>query len=1230
MACCEETNTPPAGMADPASTRQGGGFVRMDSPGSPTFWCFDVNANCHSIFNLKAINCVPLKNFLYSPLQIDVDANGHAITNLSKVIIGSPTDDGSGALLQVKGEINAQSYMVNGVEFASPSITPTGQILLTNVYSINGQTFTSMLPGAPNGAVQFDNNGAFGGDASFIYDSLSHSLRIGLSNPQTPTWMLNVGGDVNIADPTHKPFAYRINGIPFAIADADGSHIDLVNISLINGAPPGTGGGGATGPAGLNGEIQFNGSGLFAATPNLFWDNTTTRLGVGTSAPDTNLTVLGPMAPIGGGGVAHFKSTQTNSGITIDTTGTGGKSSIFFFIDDEWTNEIDGSGSGLSLWTNNTNPAISINPAGVVTVYGIASTLAYPFLWGNPGQMGSTFVGVTNLGIGTQQSVAFSIYTGSQDRIWVHGTNGNVGISNSAPQYKLDVVGSINDTGCYYINGVSFACVDGTGIKLQNITTINGGSPGGTPPAPPNQAIQWDNNGVFGGSSNLVWNNNSQLLGVGTSAPSSLIHGVAIDPTLTLYSNTANPDTTKSNIIIAAVSNGTTVPAFIPYADSALITTKETITLNIAPAGATIIVPQSGGTYITYLTSGTGGYAFSVDQPTGNVGIRNSTPTATFQIDDTAKNPALTWNNPGATFQVTGHGSSNNYQVVIGVSEARSAAWMQGKSQTGATFCDILLQPLGGNIAINKNTYASYALDVAGDINISGSFFFRKNGTPIPLFTDPTTTKGDLIVRGASTTSNLPVGTNNQVLTADNTQTLGVKWATPAVGQTQTPWLSNISGGNFNLTNVSAIGIGSTTVPPPFPLWVHALANENIFLGDYGGATIAAQNDSSNWIPLNVSIASNVYMCQSAGNVGIGNTNPQDRLSVTGPSLAFNGAGGGFIAQFTTGTGISTDEKIMFGYLNGSYGWIQAAKPGSITRFLALNPSGGNVSINKVTNAYALDITGDCNVTGVFRVNGTQLSTGQAQTPWAQNINGNGFALSGAYNVQLFGATTAPTGGGYSLTTAVAGGSLGLYDSAGVAGAGGAIYFGANNGANIFAAIKAYLTNGTGSGLGDLIFYNCQAGTSGPLQTMCRLTAAGTGYTSFSLGGNFVGTSLLHLNIDQAAKPSTNAWQVSSDIRLKRNIRKFEGGLEIVNKLEPIVAEYNGLNFLPEGARVVSMDAAKVREIVPHAVGVEPRRLDLKDGDPTDFLTLNTHEIFYHMLLAIQQLDARLKKFESL
>lgn len=60
----------------------------------------------------------------------------------------------------------------------------------------------------------------------------------------------------------------------------------------------------------------------------------------------------------------------------------------------------------------------------------------------------------------------------------------------------------------------------------------------------------------------------------------------------------------------------------------------------------------------------------------------------------------------------------------------------------------------------------------------------------------PTTTKGDLIAF-STVNARLPVGSNTQVLTADSTQTLGVKWATPTTG---TVTSVDVSGGSTGLT----------------------------------------------------------------------------------------------------------------------------------------------------------------------------------------------------------------------------------------------------------------------------------------------------------------------------------------------------------------------------------------------------------------------------------------------
>lgn len=85
--------------------------------------------------------------------------------------------------------------------------------------------------------------------------------------------------------------------------------------------------------AGSTGEVQYNGgSGAFAASPNLFWDSGTNRLGIGTNTPAQTLEVSGAMRLTGTAGTAAFMLGRSSAGdvstVTLGTTGTSGAATL--------------------------------------------------------------------------------------------------------------------------------------------------------------------------------------------------------------------------------------------------------------------------------------------------------------------------------------------------------------------------------------------------------------------------------------------------------------------------------------------------------------------------------------------------------------------------------------------------------------------------------------------------------------------------------------------------------------------------------------------------------------------------------------------------------------------------------------------------------------------------------------------------------------------------------------
>jgi len=140
--------------------------------------------------------------------------------------------------------------------------------------------------------------------------------------------------------------------------------------------------------------------------------------------------------------------------------------------------------------------------------------------------------------------------------------------------------------------------------------------------------------------------------------------------------------------------------------------------------------------------------------------------------------------------------SSTTITVNTALFAAGDAVWIQN---IGAGVCTIT----AGTATVTTAGSLALVQWEGGQLyftSASASIFFDyiQAGVSIPL-----TTKGDLF--GYDTgNARIPIGTNNQVLTADSTQALGLKWATPAGGAYTSLATGSLSGSAVSISSISS------------------------------------------------------------------------------------------------------------------------------------------------------------------------------------------------------------------------------------------------------------------------------------------------------------------------------------------------------------------------------------------------------------------------------------------
>jgi hypothetical protein len=311
----------------------------------------------------------------------------------------------------------------------------------------------------------------------------------------------------------------------------------------------------------------------------------------------------------------------------------------------------------------------------------------------------------------------------------------------------------------------------------------------------------------------------------------------------------------------------------------------------------------------------------------------------------------------------------------------------------------------GSNIILSVN-------EVAGSNRVDVAIAALGGTNPGPI--DPTTAKGDMIVRSANLPSGtlvrLPVGLAGEVLTTDLDQPLGVIWKAAPTGQPQTPWLSDIYGGGFNLYDVGSITatglIKSTTGGIGFPDGTtQGTAGVLPTVQVLAGAGMTGGGALSGDVTLNAKVTS------VQGRIGDVTLTAEDISSSGGvPSTRRVNAGTGMTGGGPLSADVTLNADVVS--VNGRTGAVTLTS-GDITGVGGLidpTTTKGDLIVREsasVIKRLPVGTNGQVLSADSAQTVGVKWVTSAGQTPWAQNIDGAGFTLTNTGNIGV-GTATVP------------------------------------------------------------------------------------------------------------------------------------------------------------------------------------------------------------------------------
>jgi hypothetical protein len=898
-------------------------------------------------------------------------SNGDA-TNITVLTSGNVGIGGTGPLSKL--HVNGGNISIQNVDSSSP-YTASGKLRFLGRYDRYLGGINTVNTGSyaeyDNGLDFYVQRDTFDAAGHFAM-RINHLGNVGIGTI-SPSTKLHVAGIAQVAESGNSAFyggnyVRVFNDQNYGFRNTGGTYI--ANISM-------------------SGNSYFNGG----------------NVGIGTTSPGAKLDVNGDVfinsnytySSAAANDLTIGKTTTGNHGITIATGPTYTGSIYFGDSDNNDAGIIGYQHSDNSMkFTTNRSERMRITSTGNVGIGTTSPTNKLDIRQSTSG--GSDVLGTGAITIGSDnpywtfrgtatslQDLAFDrSYAGTwYESMRIQRSTGNVGIGTASPSYKLDV----NAGG---IGGIrSITNVDGWVGWFENTNSSSGvvvtaGVDSGDAPL---LIRKQDGTELFSVRGNgTSWFNGGNV-GIGTTSPDRQlqIHESTSGTSTAKFTNSTTSEDGDTGFFVGI--NGSEQPILYGYNNTDMIIgTNGSERMRITSAGNVGI----GTTSPTQKLDVNGNIGLS-GNGTGNRWIllnETNTYAGTLRIQAGAGSAAY-----GGAINMYGHSHATNPgDVAVGISNGSGGSFRV--NSTGIdTGTDLFIVKSSGNVGIGT-TAPNYKLEVnntsAGNLTtaltLNNGSSTTNTAVALRLQTDPTSTVNSYSeIRSTRTNSPAAGGVAMRFLVTNSTtgaasEIMRLSYAGLGLGTAGTTTITDTRRGAF---------ADGTAAAPAYS-----------FSDDTNNGMYRITTDT-----LGFSTAgSEKLRISSAGNVGIGTSNPSEKLDVNG-NLIVSGNFNNLYVGGKTNSNVDGIRMLCAGddsYIDcrgGSGLNFRLDDTTGDTQRIKFH-SGGNVSIGNTNNTYKLDVQGTGNFAGNLQISTGDQATTRLLLKNTNSAGGRTFALvGGIHNV---------------------------------------------------------------------------------------------------------------------------------------------------------------------------------------------------------------------------------------